>query len=191
MFSKIDPVANATANAGAAQQTRRADADKILEAYQSISSLKVEEKRTVKEADPSDVKAFGAETKEARAADEVKRAERVRGRSSTTAITKRFNDQADIAFQLTREERDVFLDYVTGETDSESLTDQEEITLQRVTERLSKLIEEADARSAKGRNRINAAMKQWFSRLSGGKEVPAHLIDLIQQAAQGKMDDQL
>ncbi len=186
MLSKIDPVTNAAANAGAAQQTRRADADKILEAYRSAPAPKVEEKRIAKEADsPS------AETKEARAADEVKRAGGVKARSSTDNIIKRFDDQADIAFQMTREERDVFLDYVTGEEDPDARTEQEEATLQRVMERLAKLIEEADARSAKGRNRINAAMKTWFSRLSGGKEVPAHLIELIQQAAQGKLDDQI
>ncbi|MDR1745452.1 MAG: hypothetical protein LBS30_06840, partial [Planctomycetota bacterium] len=164
MLSNIDPVTNATANAGATQAPRRGDADQILKAYNTIPPARVDEKRVAEEAE-----SVGAETNKAHSADEVNRAGQVKARSSTTEIAKRSGDQAAIAFQLTREERDVFLEYVTGEDDPDSLTDQEQLTLQRVTERLAKLIEEADARSVKGRGRVNVAIKEWFSRLSGGK----------------------
>lgn len=186
MLPNIDPVSNAAAVGAITPSTRRPDMDKALEAYKNVPAARVDERRVGKEAGR-----VGKETKEARAPDAVERTGQIRSRDSATDIVRRIDDQADIAFQMTREERDVFLGYTSGEEELDQLTDQEKITLERVTERIEKLIEQADARSTKGRGRINLAMKEWYSRLANGRQAPENLIDLIQRAAQGMMDDQL
>lgn len=186
MLPNIDPVTNAAAVGAVTPSTRRPDTEKALEAYTSGSKARVDEKRVRREAGR-----VGKETKEARAPDAVERTGQVRSRDTATDIVRRIDDQADIAFQMTREEREVFLGYVSGEEELDQLTDQEKITLERVTERVEKLIEQADARSTKGRDRINVAMKEWYSRLANGKQAPENLIALIQRASQGMMDDQL
>lgn len=186
MLPNIDPVTSAAAVGATTPSTRRPDMEKALEAYKSAPAARVDEKRVGKEAGR-----VGSETKEARAPDAVERTSQVKARERTTDVVRRIDDQADIAFQMTREEREVFLGYISGEEEIDQLTDQEKITLERVTERIEKLIEEADARSTKGRGRITLAMKEWYSRLANGKQAPENLIDLIQRAAQGMMDDQL
>lgn len=186
MLPNIDPVTSTAAVGATTPSTRRPDMEKALEAYKNVPAARVDDNRVGKEA-----ARVGNETNGARAADAVERAGQVKSRDSSTEVVRRKDDQADIAFQMTREEREVFLGYVSGEEELSQLTDQEKITLERVAERIEKLIEQADARSTKGRNRINVAMKEWYSRLANGKEAPENLIDLIQRASQGMMDDQL
>ncbi|MCD7896757.1 MAG: hypothetical protein LUG50_08805 [Planctomycetaceae bacterium] len=98
-------------------------------------------------------------------------------------------DQAEINFQLTREERDVFLNAISGDESVEEMTKQEQETLQKAAERIEKLIEEADTRTAEGRERLDRAVKEWYSRLANGKhKPPTDLLRLIQAAAAGKTD---
>lgn len=179
MLPTIDPAAGAAANVGGANQSRRSDMDKIVEAYKIAAPAKTE-KQQVDNAGSEAAKTSGVQGSEA-----------VRSKQRPTDVILRLEDQADISFQLTREEREVFLSYASGEEEPSQMTQQEQTTLQRVAERLDKLIEESDARSAKGRSRIDAAMKEWYSRLASGKQAPERLIDLIKLASQGQMDDKL
>ncbi|MCD8138362.1 MAG: hypothetical protein LUE17_01040 [Planctomycetaceae bacterium] len=127
----------------------------------------------------------------ARTAETAQSAHPVRERSGATDVVKRLEDQAEIAFQMTREERDVFTSYVSGEETVDQMSELEQRTLERVAERLERLIAEADARTETGRKRMNLALREWYQRLAGGKQSPENLIDLIQMATQGRMDDKL
>ncbi len=99
------------------------------------------------------------------------------------------HDQAEINFQLTREERDVFLNAISGDESVEEMTKQEQETLQKTAERIEKLIEDADTRTAEGRERLDKAIKEWYTRLANGKhKPPTDLIRLIQAAAAGRTD---
>lgn len=118
----------------------------------------------------------------------LQRIRRVDGKPATPG-QKLTQDQAEINFQLTREERDVFLNAISGDESVEEMTKQEQETLQKAAERIEKLIEEADTRTAEGRERLDRAVKEWYSRLANGKhKPPTDLLRLIQAAAAGKTD---
>lgn len=180
MLPSIDPAAvGAAASVSGAAQSQRAEMDRVIEAYK-VAPVAADEAKV------------GAEAGQAsRTAAAVARPEAIKTKRNANDLFKRPDDQAEVAFQVTREEREVFLNYASGNEDIDELSEHEQTTLQRVAERLDKLIEAASERNAKGMNRINAAMKEWYSRLAGGKEAPEQLIALIQRASQGKMDDKL
>ncbi len=181
MLPNIDPAAaSPAANVGATQQTRRVEVDKALEAYKASATPKVEERRVGREAREA-----------ARTAEAATATQQVRTKTGSTDVVKRGEDQAEIAFQMTREEREVFTSYISGDETVDQMSEAEQRTLERVSERLERLIEEADARSETGRKRMNLALREWYQRLAGGKQSPENLIDLIQMATQGRMDDKL
>ncbi|MCD8350246.1 MAG: hypothetical protein LUC93_06510 [Planctomycetaceae bacterium] len=184
MLPKIDPAAAAAANVGATQQqARRVEVDKVLEAYKASAATKVDERR---------VGNVGNEAREAaRTAETTPGTQPVRTRTGSTDVLKRGEDQAEIAFQMTREEREVFTSYVSGEETIDQMSEAEKRMLERVAERLERLIAEADTRTETGRKRMDLALREWYQRLAGGKQSPEHLIDLIQMATQGRMDDKL
>lgn len=109
------------------------------------------------------------------------------GRQSKTRVLTR--DEADINFQLTREERDVFINAISGAESVKDMSEEEQKTLQKTAERIEKILEAVDTRTEEGRQRADLAIKEWYSRLANGKfKAPSDLLRLIQAAALGQED---
>ncbi len=97
-------------------------------------------------------------------------------------------DQAGINFQMTREEREVFLSAMSGRERVSEMSENEQKLMEKSAERLEKLIEAADARDAASREKLDKAVKEWYIRLANGKQPPGDLLWLISQAAAGKLE---
>ncbi len=111
----------------------------------------------------------------------------VYGRQSKTRILSR--DEADINFQLTREERDVFINAISGNESVQEMSEEEQKLLQKTAERIEKILAAVDTRTEEGRERADMAIKEWYSRLANGKfKAPTDLLRLIQAAALGQED---
>lgn len=188
MLPNIDPTTNA-ANVGAAvqPQVKKTESDKAIEAYNSNASAAPR----VKSADEQVQSGGAVRRKEAREAQRAVEGAPVArtGKSKTDTYLRQGQDQAEINFQLTREERAVFLGAMSGQDDPEQMTEQEQGTLQKAAERIEKLLEDATTRKTDRTDRLDKAIKEWYSRLSNGKhKAPADLIRLIQQAAAGDLN---
>ena len=187
MLPNIDPTTNA-ANVGAAvqPQVKRTESDKAIEAYNNASPAP-----RVKSADERVQTGGEINRKEARGAQRTAEGAPIArtGKSKTDSYLRAGQDQAEINFQLTREERAVFLGAMSGQEDPKQMTEQEQGTLQKAAERIEKLLEDATTRRTDRTDRLDKAIKEWYSRLSNGKhKVPADLIRLIQQAAAGDLN---
>lgn len=98
-------------------------------------------------------------------------------------------DSAEINFQMTLEEREIFLSAMSGQEDPTDMTQEEQTVLQNVSERIEKLLEEAETKSTDRGDRIDRAIKEWYNRLSNGKhKAPADLVRLIRLSAMGTGD---
>lgn len=140
---------------------------------------------------PSGNKVSGADDVAATRSATATAKTRSEAKQGTTRIYNRPEsvDKAEINFQVTREERAVFLNAMSGEEDPAEMTQEEQATLQKVSERLQKLIEEAAARDSDRGERLEKAVKEWYNRLSNGKrKAPADLVRLINKAALGIAD---
>lgn len=111
-------------------------------------------------------------------------------RSTTTAIIRPSGDQADIAFQLNREEREVFRAAFTEGKRPADMTADERDTLRQASDRISQLVDDAIAKNAENRERVEKAVHEWYGRLVQGEgRAPGELIRLLHQAAMGELDD--
>ena len=109
-------------------------------------------------------------------------------RSKTDIVGRK--DQVEINFQLTMEERDAFLAAFKSKQDPATMTPEERDTLQKASERISKFVDEAIARNADNRERVEKAVGEWYSRLTKGEtEGPLDLVNLLRQAAMGNLDE--
>lgn len=158
---------------GTTPQIKRPEVEKALEAYQSQSV--------------SDTVSFEEAGGATRATE---RPTRVYGPRSDTDRFKKSaaQDQAEIKLQLTREEREVFLNAISGRESPSEMSEEEQELLQKTSERIEKLIEEANARDTQTKERVDKAVKEWYTRLSNGKQPPGDLLTLIRQAAAGVLD---
>lgn len=177
MMPNIDP-ATTSANLGAATpatpQIRRPEMDKALEAYQTAPQP-----------------ATGASPYEAGEAQKTGAVDRMRDpkKSATQILAAKLTDQAEIGFQMTREEREVFLNAMSRQESPQDMTEEEQTTLQKVSERIEKMIEDSSTRNQEKLDRLDKAIKEWYNRLAGGKhKAPADLVRLIQQAAAGNLN---
>lgn len=171
MLPNIDPTVAAGTGAATPQpQVRRPELEQALEAY-----------NTPPVVPDAIVQAGAGEMRKTDAASSVNR----HAETKTRSFYKNGQDQSEINFQLTREERDVFVNAISGDEDPEEMSEQEQETLQRVAERIEKLIEEAATRNTQKVERLEKAIKEWYTRLSGKREAPADLIALIYRAAAG------
>lgn len=189
MLPNID-VTN-TANLGGASPAKRPEPDQVVQdSYKSLSNVK-EQQPKPKAAPVSNDRTSSATdvVKDSRPAENVQQTQKA-GRSGTRSYDRNATqDQAEINFQLTREERDVFLNVMSGREEAGAMTEEEQTTLQKVSERIEKLIEDADAKDSERAERLEKAVKEWYNRLSNGKhKAPVDLIRLIHQAAMGVAD---
>lgn len=174
MLPNIDPTTTtASAVGGTTPQVKRPEVEKALEAYQQ---------RPV-----SDNSSPGELEGTTRSAEKPTRI--VGTRHETDRFKKPAGqDQAELKMQLTREEREVFLNAISGRESTSEMSEEEQRLLQKTTERIEKMLEEADARDAQTRERVDKAVKEWYTRLSNGKQPPGDLLTLIRQAAAGTLD---
>lgn len=98
-------------------------------------------------------------------------------------------DEAQFGFRATPEERDALVAAFSGGGDAKSLTKEEKDKLKSASGRITRLIEEAVAKSADSRERTEKALSEWYSRLSQGETPRADLLKLLRQAAMGEFDE--
>ncbi len=191
MLPNVDPATNA-ANVGAATpvsqtQVKRPETDRAARLY--APSPAPGEQRI-----PADQTQTREEVRQKEAVETQKTADSSTqtpktGKPKTGSYPKQAGDQAEINFQLTREERDAFLNAMSGQEDPSEMTEQEQSALQRASERIEKLLEDATTRQTDRTDRLDKAIREWYSRLSNGKyNAPPDLILFIQQAAAGNMN---
>lgn len=149
---------------------KRPEVDKAMEAYRTASSSDQPEEIAAKRA--------------------LAAREQTGPSKSKTEIMPAQQDRADLKFRLSAEERDAFQAAFDAKQDPATMSPEERETLKKASERISKFIEEAAAKSADNRERVEKAVSEWYSRLSKGeREGPIDLINLLRQAAMGKLDD--
>lgn len=107
-------------------------------------------------------------------------------RKSQTGIHQ-IQDRVEINFSLSREERDAFVTAFSSKQDPAVMSEEEKATLRKASERISSFIDDAIARNTDNRERVEKAMKEWYSRITHG-ESPADLVDLLRKAAMGNLD---
>lgn len=118
-----------------------------------------------------------------------KRAEKARNAKATEVKTRSTQDQVEINFTLSPEERDVFNAALTSEETPPPLSPEEKATLKKASERLSKFIEGAVSKNGERRDRVEKAMTEWYSRISKNElKGPSDLIQLLHSAASGGLD---
>jgi hypothetical protein len=175
MFPYIDSAASTGATVQATA-VKRPEFDKIAETYQTP---RMRDNGAFEETDNS-----------ARPAEKVG-TRSITGPRRDTAVQRKVEakgDQAAINFQMSREEREVFLSAMTGRERVSDMSEDEQKLMEKSAERLDKLIEAADARDTASRERMDKAVKEWYIRLANGKQPPTNLLTLIRQAAEGKLD---
>lgn len=195
MLPNIDPTTNAVntgASAPAAPQQQvkspgQSAQDKAAEAaYNALPGIRAPQPETQRTRDDSVQPGAG----EARRAGATSQSGRLQAaKPKTGSHPQQQGDQAEINFQLTKEERDAFLNAMSGQENPSDMTEREQTALQRASERVQKLMDDAAARTTDRTDRLDKAIREWYSRLSNGKySAPPNLLQLIQQAAAGNMN---
>ena len=173
MIPNIDPVAPTSVGAQATS-VKRPETDKIVETYQT--------------ANVRDTASFEETESSARPTSKTGTSIISMHSDAAKQLRAATGDQAEINFQLTREEREAFLSAMTGRERVSEMSEGEQRLVEKVSERLEKLIETADAKDAASRERVDKAVKEWYLRLSNGKQPSSDLLTLIRDAAAGKLD---
>lgn len=171
MLPNIDAGTTAV-GVGTQPQPWRADQEKAVEAYQTPKLRNAYE-----------------ESSGARAAETVRERQKPEPASATQILRRKLGqDVAEMGFLLTREEREVFVNAASGREKPEEMTGEEQDLLQKTSERLEKLLDEAMSRQSENRERIDTAVKEWYLRLSNGKrEAGEDLLHFIRKAARGEL----
>lgn len=174
MLPTIDTTTTSAGIGAGAAQTRRSDLENLADASQAQT---IQTKNNYEEAP------------EPTAAAVVQKNRKSAAGSTTQLIGVRLGqDTAELGFLLTREEREVFVNAISGRESPEEMSDEEQELLQKTSERIDKLIEDAMSRTTENRERIDSAVKEWYSRLSNGKlEAGEDLLFLIRKAARGEL----
>lgn len=107
-------------------------------------------------------------------------------------------DQVELQFALTREEKAAFSRYLAsrdeGEDDTSAfISDEDRERMQEAAERIANAMEEQIAKNNQSKQRIDRAVSEWYSVLSGddreAKTNPLAFIGFLRDAAMGKFDD--
>lgn len=116
-----------------------------------------------------------------------------RGQSKAKPKTDTVNlnqDQVELNFSLSHEERDAFISVFSGKQAPATMTEEEKDTLQKASERISKYVEEAIAKNKERREHIELAVSEWYARISkGDRQEPMAFINLLRAAAMGDLDE--
>ncbi len=108
----------------------------------------------------------------------------------STAIRYNGRDSAEINFSLTQEERDAFINAFSSKQDPATMTEEERSVLQQASERINKYIDEAIANNTEKRERVEKAVREWYSSIAKGEDQgPTDLIHLLRKAAMGQLSD--
>lgn len=174
MLPTIDTTTTSAGIGAGAAQTRRPDLENLAEVPQSQT---IQTKNNYDEApEPTSPAAFQKSRKSAA------------GNTTQLIGIRLGQDTADLGFLLNRQEREVFVNAISGRESPEEMSAEEQELLQKTSERIDKLIEDALSRTTENRERIDSAVKEWYSRLSNGKlEAGEDLLFLIRKAARGEL----
>ncbi len=172
MLPNIDPVqVGAATGSGQAAPKRETDriVNKAYDAYRGATQ-------------DAEVAEKGSRVERAESAAAVEKKE-----SPASAYAQR--DEAQLSFRVTPEERDSLVTAFSGKESAEKMTKEEKDTLQGASERITKLVEEAAAKSTASRARTEKALSEWYSRLAQGESPSGDLLSLLRQAAMGQFDE--
>lgn len=167
MLPTIDHMSPGRAASGSAV-LRRADVEKALEAYKT---------------NQPDNPRTGEKAKKAEALPEARK-------SPADAKVPAGQDQAEINFTLSREEREAFVSAFNSRQDPAAMSDSEKETLRKASERISKFIDDAISRNSDNREKVEKAVGEWYAKMTKGEQQgPTELITLLRQAALGNLDN--
>lgn len=113
----------------------------------------------------------------------------VSGRKKPGEATAIPQDQATFNMSVTREERDALVAALSGGDEAKSLSQEEKETARAAADRISKHLDDAMAKNAESRAKVEKAVTEWYAKLSRGEQRSAtELIDLLHKAAAGLLD---
>ena len=169
MLPNVDPVTQGTSSGGTAY-LRRAD-------YPQLAQAEIPE-------------ATAEKAKESNASQALGKSNNADANAKAKNSIWENKDQAELNFSLTREEKEVFVNAFSKDQDPATMSEDDQETLQKAAERISKFVEEAIAKKAENRKRIEKAVSEWYDKISNGEgKGPAELIHLLHQAAMGTLGD--
>lgn len=111
-------------------------------------------------------------------------------RSKNNSPVLGVQDQVELNFSLTRDEKEAFVNAFSKKQDPATMTEEEQETLKKAAERISKFVEETIARNTSKRERVEKAVAEWYDKLSQGEtegERPTDLLSLLRKAAMGTL----
>lgn len=132
-----------------------------------------------------------------KAADATKPAEG--GSSSATAVVaekKRSEsdnrtDQVTINLSLSPEEKDAFGKAFSDKGNLSTMSEEEKQALKEASERIGKFIDDTVSKNQDKREKVEKAVREWYSRITKGKETgPTEFISLLRAAAMGTLEEQ-
>lgn len=125
-------------------------------------------------------------------------ANRVPGTQKTDQTDpKSKQDQVELQFALTRDEKAAFSRYSASREEGEDnksafVSDEDRKRMQEAAERIATAMEEQIAKNNQSRQRVEKAVTEWYSILSGddrdAKTNPLAFIGILRDAAMGKFD---
>lgn len=161
----------------------------------------VSQKQPEAAAEPAEAKTVEAKATEnaAKAYAENKTAPvEVARRETDTVIPKTAKDQVELQFSLNQEEKAAFTRYLKNrEQDAEAaaeLRKEDQELMKKAAERITKAADENIAKNEVTRQRVEKAVSEWYSVLTGddeeAKRSPVGFIQILRQIALGKFDMQ-
>lgn len=164
---------NTHAPVGENLQPRRQETNYIAEAYR---------------ASKVDTKNSGVSEK-TNAVAEIHQRAKPKTKPKTDTVNLK-QDQVELNFSLSHEERDAFISVFSSKQAPATMTEAEKETLQKASERISKYVEEAIAKNKEKRERVELAVSEWYARISkGDRQEPMAFINLLRAAAMGDLDE--
>lgn len=98
-------------------------------------------------------------------------------------------DRQEFNLTVSYEERDALYNAFAPEMAGSSLSDAEMETLKKVTERITKFIDAAMAKSSENREKVEKAVGEWYSMIVNDKpRSPTELIRLLREASMGNLE---
>lgn len=179
MLPNIDNVNTTASTSGVATQSttqKRSDTDRVAQAMHAKSVEAYKSNQST--PDPTNA---AEKTAASRKVDKVEPSKGTEARQK--------NDQVELNFSLTREERDAFINAFAEKQDPATMTEEEKENLQSAAERIAKYVEETISKNGERRERVEKAVGEWYSRISKRElEGNFDLIDLLRKAATGQLD---
>ncbi len=178
MLPNIDKVAASSSPPGATATTqqKRSETDQLIQAVNARSAEAYKTQQPVSDQASATEKSFT-----------TARVDKTDTKVKTDPRAKQ--DQVELNFSLSLEERDAFISAFSNKQDPATMTKEERDTLESAAERITKFVEETVAKNSERRERVEKAVSEWYSRITKRElEGPFDLVDLLRKAASGQLD---